>query len=85
MLDVEARTGQAREHLEFTIWYLIQKEYIKRSDNARMTITLTVWLLEKSMKRDQASSPQRRRSRREREAASRCYFRSSMDGLLNEV
>ena len=50
MLDVEALTGQAREHLEFTIWYLVQKEYIKRSDNARMTITADgVDYLEKSM------------------------------------
>jgi len=39
LLDVEALTGRAREHLEFTIWYLTQKEYIKRSDNGRIAIT----------------------------------------------
>ena len=58
LLDVEALTGRAREHLEFTIWYLIQKEYIKRSDNARMAITADgVDYLEKSL----TNATQRRR------------------------
>jgi curved DNA-binding protein CbpA len=58
LLDVEALTGRAREHLEFTIWYLIQKEYIKRSDNGRMAITADgVDYLEKSL----TTAAQRRR------------------------
>ena len=57
LLDVEALTGRAREHLEFTIWYLIQKDYIKRSDNARMAITADgVDYLEKNL-----NATQRRR------------------------
>jgi curved DNA-binding protein CbpA len=38
-LDLEALTGIAREHLEFTFWYLIQKKYIARGDSAMITIT----------------------------------------------
>ena len=38
-LDLEEMIGTPREHLEFTIWFLIQKKLIQRSDNARMTIT----------------------------------------------
>ena len=36
---MESLTGIAREHLEFTFWYLIQKKYITRGDSALMTIT----------------------------------------------
>ena len=39
ILDLESLTGRAREHLEFTMWYLTQKMYITRSDGAVMTIT----------------------------------------------
>ncbi len=38
-LDLEQLTGRAREHLEFTIWYLIQKKYLLRSDSSLLTIT----------------------------------------------
>jgi curved DNA-binding protein CbpA len=38
-LDLEALTGRAREHLEFTLWYLLQKKYITRADNSLLTIT----------------------------------------------
>jgi len=37
--DMEQLTGRAREHLEFTFWYLIQKKYIVRSDNSMIVIT----------------------------------------------
>ena len=58
LLDLEALTGRAREHLEFTIWYLTQKVYIKRSDNGRITITADgVDYLEKSL----MNATQRRR------------------------
>jgi curved DNA-binding protein CbpA len=38
-IDMEALTGIAREHLEFTFWYLIQKKHILRGDSAMLTIT----------------------------------------------
>ncbi len=38
-IDLEALTGTAREHLEFTFWYLIQKKFITRGDSAMLTIT----------------------------------------------
>lgn len=38
-LDLEALIGRAREQLEFTIWYLIQKKYVTRSDNSALVIT----------------------------------------------
>lgn len=38
-LDLEALIGRPREHLEFTIWYLIQKKFIVRSDSSALTIT----------------------------------------------
>ena len=37
--DLESMTGRAREHIEFTIWYLVQKDFVKREDNSRLTIT----------------------------------------------
>jgi curved DNA-binding protein len=38
-LNLEALTGRAREHLEFTLWYLIQKKYVSRTDNSLLMIT----------------------------------------------
>ena len=38
-LDLEALVGRAREHLEFTVWYLNQKKCITRSDNSALVIT----------------------------------------------
>jgi curved DNA-binding protein len=38
-LDLEEISGRAREHLEFTIWYLMQKKLINRGDNMNVTIT----------------------------------------------
>jgi curved DNA-binding protein CbpA len=38
-LDLERLIGRAREHLEFTIWYLNQKKWITRSDNSALIIT----------------------------------------------
>jgi len=37
--DLEKLIGRAREQLEFTIWYLIQKKYVTRSDAALLVIT----------------------------------------------
>jgi len=38
-LDLEGLTGQPREHLEFTFWYLISKHLVKRGDSSRLLIT----------------------------------------------
>ena len=37
--DLEEMLGRPREHLEFTIWYLVQKKMVQRDDNSRLTIT----------------------------------------------
>ena len=39
VIDLEALIGRPREQLEFTIWYLIQKKYVTRSDNSALVIT----------------------------------------------
>ena len=39
-LDLEDLIGRPREHLEFTIWYVVQKGYVVRGDNSRMSITV---------------------------------------------
>ena len=39
ILDVEALTGRAREHLEFSIWFLTQKKFITRGDDSALMIT----------------------------------------------
>ncbi|HVH27446.1 MAG TPA: DnaJ domain-containing protein [Vicinamibacterales bacterium] len=38
-LDLEGLVGRAREHLEFTLWFLIQKKHVSRSDNSMLVIT----------------------------------------------
>ena len=38
-LDLEPLTGQSRDHLEFTFWYLISKNLAKRGDSSRLLIT----------------------------------------------
>lgn len=38
-LDLEGLTGQSRDHLEFTFWYLIAKGLVKRGDSSRLVIT----------------------------------------------
>jgi curved DNA-binding protein CbpA len=38
-LDLETMTGRPREHLEFTVWYLVQKKLIQRDDMSRIVIT----------------------------------------------
>ncbi len=49
ILDIEQMLGRPREHLQFTIWYLNQKEYIRTADDSRLTITAEgVEYLEKS-------------------------------------
>jgi curved DNA-binding protein CbpA len=38
-LDLEEMIGRPREHLEFTIWFLLQKKFVQRDDNSRLIIT----------------------------------------------
>ena len=38
-LDLEELTGRPREHLEFTVWFLLQKKFVHRDDNSRLVIT----------------------------------------------
>jgi curved DNA-binding protein len=37
--DLESLTGRPREHLSFTIWYLVQKKYVTKDDQAKLLIT----------------------------------------------
>jgi curved DNA-binding protein CbpA len=39
VLDLEELTGQPREHLEFTMWYLTKKALVAREDNSKLSIT----------------------------------------------
>jgi len=39
LLDLEELTGHAREHLEFTVWYLAKKGFLSRDDNSKLSIT----------------------------------------------
>ena len=39
-LELEELLGRAREHLEFTVWFLMQKGYIARDDNSRIQLTV---------------------------------------------
>lgn len=38
-LDMEGLIGRPREHLEFTFWYLMQRNLVRRADGSRLTIT----------------------------------------------
>jgi len=38
--DLTQLTGQPREHLEFTFWYLAQRKFVTRDDQSRLTITV---------------------------------------------
>lgn len=37
--ELEVMLGRPREHLEFTVWYLIQKKFVIRDDQSRLLIT----------------------------------------------
>jgi curved DNA-binding protein CbpA len=38
--ELSQLTGRPREHLEFSIWYLIQKKWVTRDDQSGLTITV---------------------------------------------
>jgi curved DNA-binding protein CbpA len=37
--DLENLIGRPREHLEFTLWYLVQKKLVQRGDNSQLLVT----------------------------------------------
>lgn len=39
MTELEKLSGRPREHLGFTIWYLVQKKLVTRSDDSRLLLT----------------------------------------------
>jgi curved DNA-binding protein CbpA len=39
MSELETLIGRPREHLDFTVWYLAQKKFVMRDDQARLQIT----------------------------------------------
>ena len=39
ILDLEEMTGHAREHLEFTVWYLSRKNLVSKEDGSKLSIT----------------------------------------------
>jgi hypothetical protein len=39
MTDLEGLTGRPREHLEFTVWFLVQKKFVTKDDRSRLMIT----------------------------------------------
>ena len=47
--DLEKLTGAPHEHLEFTMWYLVQKKLVQRTDQSMLVITADGidWLEEK--------------------------------------
>ncbi|HYJ45169.1 MAG TPA: DnaJ domain-containing protein [Pyrinomonadaceae bacterium] len=38
-LDLEKMMGRPREHLVFTLWFLMQKKLVERGDNSRVLLT----------------------------------------------
>jgi len=38
-LDMESLVGRPREHIDFALWYLVQKKYVSRTDGSQITIT----------------------------------------------
>ena len=38
-MELEDLIGRPREHLEFTMWYLVQKKLVQRGDNSQLLIT----------------------------------------------
>jgi len=39
-LDLAQLMGRPREHLEFTVWYLVQRKLVLRDDQSSLTITV---------------------------------------------
>jgi curved DNA-binding protein len=39
LADIEERMGFPRDYMDFTLWYLQQKKYVSKADNARYALT----------------------------------------------
>jgi len=39
--DLEKLTGAPREHLQFTMWFLAQKQFVQKTDNSMLVITVS--------------------------------------------
>jgi curved DNA-binding protein CbpA len=39
LVEIETRMGFPRDYLDFTLWYLVKKRYVSRTDNAQFTLT----------------------------------------------
>ena len=37
--ELESLTGRPREHLQFTVWYLVQRKLVQRDDSSQLLIT----------------------------------------------
>ena len=37
--ELESLSGRPREHLEFTIWYLVQRKWVSKDDQSRLQIS----------------------------------------------
>jgi curved DNA-binding protein CbpA len=37
--DLESLSGRPREHLAFTVWYLVQKKFVTKDDQSRLMIS----------------------------------------------
>ena len=60
LIDLEQLTARPREHLEFTVRYLVQKQLVKRGDNSSLVITAQGV---DELERDHPKDLQRRRLR----------------------
>jgi hypothetical protein len=40
MREFERMIGRPREHLDFTIWFLVQKKLVVRDDNSELLLTV---------------------------------------------
>jgi curved DNA-binding protein CbpA len=40
LMDLEKLIGRPREHLEFTIWFLVQKKLVQYDDSSRLLLTV---------------------------------------------
>jgi len=38
--EFERLTGRPREHLDFTIWFLVQKKFVTQGDNSQLVLTV---------------------------------------------
>jgi hypothetical protein len=53
-LDLETLIGVGREHLEFTVWYLVQKKLVTRNDSSALVVTVEgVEFLEENYQQNQ--------------------------------